>query len=94
MSKDQALKELEKKDIKVNHLSLTTLFPVLKKPIIDLARNSDYIIIPEVNFGGQYAEIIRGTILEANPNCQIIKINSQADLISPQRIVTELEKHV
>lgn len=94
LSTKAALKELEKKNIRVNNLSLTTLFPVLKKPIIDLAKKSDYIIIPEVNFGGQYAEIIRGTILEANPNCQIIKINSQADLISPQRIVTEVEKHV
>ncbi len=94
LSSKAAIRELEKENIKVNHLSLTTLFPILKDVIGDLAKKSDQIIIPEVNFGGQYAEMIRAIILEANSKCEIIKINSHADLISPLRIIEEVKKHV
>lgn len=94
LSAKEAVLQLEKENIKVNHLSLVTLFPILKEVIQKLAKESDYIIIPEVNFGGQYAEMIRATILEANPQAKIVKINSQADLISPQRIIEEVRNCV
>lgn len=94
LSARAAIKKLNKENIKINQLSLTTLFPILTKPIQSLAKDSNIIVIPEVNFGGQYAEIIKATILEANPNCKIIKINSNADLISPEKIIEEIKKHV
>ncbi len=89
LSAKEAIKESE---MKINHLSLTTLFPILKKPISDLAKKSKYILIPEVNHDGQYADMISSTIYQANPECKIIKINSPAALISPKRILEELDK--
>ena len=67
---------------------------ITKSDFEELAKKSKQIIIPEINFSGQYAEIIKSTILEANPECKIIKINSQADLISPERIIKEVKKYV
>jgi len=92
LSAKAAIKSLAKEGITVNHLSLVTLFPILETVIADLAKNSKYIIIPEINNDGQYAEIITSTILKANPEVQIIKINSKADLISPERIINEVKK--
>jgi 2-oxoglutarate/2-oxoacid ferredoxin oxidoreductase subunit alpha len=94
LSAKAAIKKLQKENIVVNQLSLTTLFPILKAPIQKLAKNSETIIIPEINFGGQYTEMIRASILEANPKCKIVKINCQADLISPDLIVNEVKNHV
>jgi 2-oxoglutarate ferredoxin oxidoreductase subunit alpha len=94
LSAQEALKELDRENIKVKHLNLVTLFPILKNIIRDFALECETIIIPEVNFDGQYAEIIRATLLEVNPKIKIIKINSQANLISPKKIIAEVKSNV
>ena len=91
LSAKAAVRDLNTEGIKVNHLSLTTLFPILKKPLRELSQKSQYIIIPEINNDGQYAQAISSTLLEANPNLKIVKVNSAAQLISPSAIIKEVK---
>lgn len=92
LASDLSCREANKKTkLKANRLSLYTIFPVLETALAKACKKVKRVIIPEVNHSGQYAEILRPYIQAINPEIEIIKINSIADLISPTRIVKAIE---
>jgi len=87
LSAKEAIKKARKENLKVSQLTIYSLFPVPEKIISELSNRYQTIIIPEVNFSGQYADAIMHLINKA----KVIKINSQADLIKPERIYKEIK---
>ncbi len=86
LSAKAAVLRAQAKGIKVNHLTLSTLFPVPIQTITKYTQDSDVIIIPEINHQGQYANIIQKHLVGK----RIVKINSPADLIDPELIYKEI----
>ncbi len=87
LSAREAIKTARKQGIKLNHLTIFSLFPVPEKAIKEAIANADRVIIPEVNATGQYAEIIRPLVAGK----ELIKVNSIADLIKPENILREIQ---
>ncbi|MDA1020907.1 MAG: thiamine pyrophosphate-binding protein [Cyanobacteria bacterium] len=83
LSAREAVIQLQKDGHKINHLTLFSLFPVADFAIKEAIKGCSKVVIPEVNMQGQYAEIIR-PLLEGK---ELIKVNSLADLIEPERII-------
>ncbi len=89
LSARQAVKNLRAQKIKVNHLTLFTLFPIPQKIIMQASAQVDYVLIPEVNYTGQYAEIIRPYLAS---QAKLLKVNSIADLIKPEQIEASIKE--
>lgn len=86
LSAREAIQHARKAGQKINHLTLFSLFPVQKEIIQDAIKDSNKIVIPEVNMQGQYAEILRPHIAGK----ELVKVNSLADLIAPEKIIRVL----
>lgn len=83
----EAVKRARAKGIKINHLSLYTLFPIPEKIIRSSVTNSLAVIIPEENMNGQYADAIRSLLVDNESRLiDLIKVNKVGDLISPDEI--------
>ncbi len=94
LSARDAVIQARKKGIKVNHLTLYTLFPVLENVITSAIQDAELIVIPEINISGQYADIIKHLFFNReDKRIEHIKINSIAKLISPNEILKVLEEH-
>jgi len=86
ISAKAAVKAARDQGKKVTHLSLKTLFPIPEELIKELTKDCKKVIIPEVNETGQYADLIRYHFKDK----ELIKINSIAKAINPQRIQEEI----
>lgn len=94
LSAREAVIKARQQGIKVNHLTLYTLFPVLESVITNAIEDAELIVIPEINISGQYADIIKHLFFnKENKKIEHIKINSIAKLISPKDILKVLEGH-
>lgn len=83
LSAREAVIQLRKDGHKINHLTLFSLFPVADFAIKEAIEGCSKVVIPEVNMQGQYAQIIR-PLLEG---LELIKVNTLADLIDPEKIM-------
>lgn len=93
LSAREAVLKARTKGLRVNHLTLFTLFPIPEKLIRDCIKGSDLIVIPEINISGQYAEAIKHLFYDENGKMiKLKKINSIANLISPETILEAIEQ--
>lgn len=84
----EAIRKARANEIKVNHLTLFTLFPVPEKLIKESIENASSIIIPEENHQGQYADMIRHLFLDKNNKAiNYKKVNCYGRLINPSEIL-------
>ena len=83
LSAREAVVKLRAEKKKINHLSLFTIFPISVKAIEEATVGCSRVIIPEVNLQGQYADYLAPYLAGK----EIIKVNSLADLISPNQIM-------
>lgn len=84
-----AVNELRKKNNKVSHLIIYSLWPVPEKSILDSLKDHKNIIIPEMNHGQYLQEIIKLT----NDSHTIIPIQKvDTMLIPPESIISHYEE--
>lgn len=91
LSAREAVKTARAHGSKIKHLSLFTIFPVPVQLIKSQLNGIKRVIIPEINYSGQYAEILRPYLIDNQGKLlELIKINSIADLIKPEEILQHL----
>jgi len=83
----QAVRELRERGIKAGLLRLITLWPFPRRALEPLARKVGKFIVPEMNMGQIYREVLRVNAGRA----EVVKLNRvDGELMTPQEIVEAL----
>jgi len=83
----QAVRELRERGIKAGLLRLITLWPFPRRALEPLARKVGKFIVPEMNMGQIYREVLRVNAGRA----EVVKVNRvDGELMTPQEIVEAL----
>lgn len=83
----EAIEEVEKRGVKIGHIRLKTLWPFPEKAVRDLAKNSEKIIVPEMNLGQIFYEVKRVAC-----NIDVVPLNKigGGELITPEEIFAKI----
>jgi len=83
----EALEEVVKRGVKIGHIRLKTLWPFPEKAVRDLAKNSEKIIVPEMNLGQIFYEVKR---VECNVDVVPLNKIGGGELITPEEIFAKI----
>ncbi len=84
----EAVTALRTRGVRVSHITMITLFPILEEPIRRAAAGVGTVVIPEENLFGLYRRLLRGEGVFNGR--RVTGVNKIGSLLTPEEIMAEV----